>query len=143
MSRFSREVDFLFSHAGDFFIDSEKEDIQDTSLLLERSLIQRLNNQLRSSSNSWRLEPGVGAGIADLAGRANSSETGAELERRVLGAITGPSLLRPNEVKVEVFPLSETQVGIYIEVAPANGRAKLFFNYYYDVKDNVIVPRRY
>jgi len=140
-SRFSDEVDLLFTIAGDFSLDGETGDFKDTSHNLLQSLAQQVQTVVSSSLGDWKTSPQVGANIAAFAGKPNTEETGMAVQAQVFQSLVSQIGLRPNELRVVVVPVSSTGIAVLIKINPIGQREEIIMSYTYDARDNKIVPR--
>lgn len=140
-NRLREDVDFYWLSSGDLCLDSERGDIKDTSRYNYRSTIQRILTRVMSKPGDWRVTDNMGANLEQFLGRPNDQETGLEIQSAVYYELVANDFLRPNEVEVEVFPLSKTQVVIIVKVTPANQRDAIKLIFSYDARDNIVVPR--
>lgn len=140
-SRFSDEVDLLFSSSGDFLVDEETGDFKDTKRVLLRSLSQQINMVVSSSLGDWKTSPQVGANIAAFVGKPNTENTGLAIQAQVFQSLINQIGLSSEELRVLVLPVSKTGVAILIKVSPIGQREQVVLSYTYDTRDNKIVPR--
>lgn len=140
-SRLSTSVDMFWLTHGDFVLDANTGDLKDTRREQYRDLIQRADTRIRSGQSDWRLSDLQTAGLQQFYGKQNTAELGQDIKDAVFSALTARGFLRPNEVSVEVFPVSLTEVVLIVLIRPAGQRTQIYLNYTYDGRDNKIVPR--
>jgi len=133
----------MFSGAGDFAIDSQRSDLADSKDIAMRDLLQRMNTQITSPGGSWLLQPLVGAGLDRFLGMPNNARTGQLVRQAIMGSLVGSGLLRADEVKVEVFPLSEHVLAALIEAVPNGSSTRVRLSYTVNLQDSTIVPRNF
>jgi phage baseplate assembly protein W len=105
----------------DIKIDSNGEVTQDYNLDLERSQdLEYYSDQilirLRTPYNSARWMPDVGSLIHTLIGLPNTRETGRLAEEYVNDALTRDSFLSNGQFEVNVVPINENSIGIYVDL---------------------------
>jgi hypothetical protein len=79
-------VDFRWSSQGGIMLDGTG-DICLTSDPIE-SYADMVRSRLKAAINAWKLYPGIGAGLKQSLGYANSNETEIALRKRVLSSLT-------------------------------------------------------
>ncbi len=141
MSFQSSKIDLLWTDAGDFALDTDREDLADTTGLAYRAMIQQILTRVQSSTGDWRLQSSIGANITKHIGKPNTAELGAELKSSVVSALLLGSFLKQSEVQVDVFPTSQTNIAILIKVQPSGDRAQVRLAFSYNSQDNKIIPR--
>lgn len=138
--RYNESLDFYFSSNGDFCLDDTGM-LRDTKYDKYRYFIQRVNTRLSSVQGDWSLAPEVGANLTDFLGSPNTADTGRLIKRRVFNELTRANFISPRDLDVRVMPLSETSIGIIINVTPPDTTSQVVLTYSYDYRDNKIVPR--
>ena len=141
MGRYRETIDLYFTSEGDFFLDSERGDIEDTKLHLYRGFLQRLITRIGSSRGDWIMQPTVGADINNFAGKPNTRAVAQILKDRIIAEIVTEALVRPADVVVDVLPVSNNQIAIVLVIQPADINRQLFLSFTYDMRDNKLVPR--
>jgi hypothetical protein len=140
LKKYNESLDFYFSSNGDFCLDDTGM-LKDTKNDKYRYFIQRVNNRLSSTHGDWSLAPRVGANLTDFLGSPNTAATGESIRRRVYTELTRDGFVSGKDLKVEVIPLSQSSVGIIINVTPPDTTSQVVLTYSYDYRDNKIVPR--
>jgi len=79
-------VDFKWSSQGGTMLDGTG-DLCLTSDPME-SYGDMVRSRLKAAINAWKLYPGIGAGLKESLGYANSNETEIALRKRVLSSLT-------------------------------------------------------
>lgn len=141
MSFHRSKVDLLFSDSGDFSLDSKRGDISDTTELLYRAFIQQILTRIESSRGDWKLEPNIGANLLNFAGKVNTPVLGNSIRLAVVNSLIQDSFIKSSELKVEVFPVSKTNIAILVLIQPKGVREQIRLAFTYDTKDNKIIPR--
>lgn len=135
------KIDLLWTDAGDLSLDTVRGDLADTTSLPYRALIQQIKTRIESSSNDWRLQPGLGANLSQYLGRQNTAELGVQIKNSVTSALISGGLVRASELQVEVFPLSLEEIAILIRVNPSGDRAQVRLTFSYNSQDNKVIQR--
>jgi hypothetical protein len=73
--------------------------------------------RLKTQRGDYALEPECGAGLEDFIGRLNTPELGAEISTRVVESLTYDRFLEPKNIRVDVAPLSASELVISVYVA--------------------------
>jgi hypothetical protein len=133
--------DLKWSSSGDFVLDENELDLKDTRDENYRGAIQRIQTRLQSSKGDWRASPQTGANLKTYAGLPNTPTTGAEVQNAIVNELMRGSLLRPQEVQVDVFPLSESAMATLVRISPLGQRETITLINSYDLADNKISPR--
>ena len=141
MGRLREMTDFRWSSSGDFVLDSEDQDILDTSRENFQGAIQRLQNRIGSRKGDWQHAPSVGATLHRFVGKPNTPEVGAEIQQAIVNELTRGNLLTPNELEVQVFPISKTSIMVFVRVVPRGQRETISLIASYDLTDNKISMR--
>jgi hypothetical protein len=142
-NRFSRDIDLYFTSAGDYFLDPDVNDLLDTRKIKLRCLIQRVMTRIRASKGDWRSQPQIGAQIAGFAGRPNTAETAEEIKSMLSNELMVDGFLKPNEVAIEIFPVSKRQIAIILQIRPMGQIEEVFLSFTYDARDNKLVARNF
>lgn len=140
MSKYKYTTDFYFTDDGDFRLGSDG-DFEDTANYQYRGLIQRVITRLSSAKGEWRLQPLEGVNLTDFLGKPNTREVGGRVRERVYSELIRDNLVSPADLKVEVFPLSKTEIAILVVITPPDIASKIFLTFSYDMKDNKLHPR--
>lgn len=135
------KIDIAFSDSGDFLLDEDSNDLQDTKYIFYGALRQQVLTRIQSSVNDWPLSPGIGVGLTSFTGLPNTKETGQQIEKAIKNNFAKHNFLRANEYQVSVFPTSKTHIGILIFINFASERAQIRFSFEYSTKDNKVIPR--
>lgn len=140
MFRYKHIRDIYFTEAGDFRLGPDG-DLEETTNYQYRGLIQKVLTKVASQKGEWALHPEMGLGLSDFLGKPNSALLGAQLRARVMSELIRDGTIKPADLKVFVFPTSETSLAIVIEINPPGvpERVKLAFSYH--TNDNRITPR--
>jgi hypothetical protein len=141
MKDYRYEIDLYWDDSGDFTLDSETNDLEDTKNHQYRTLIQKIDTQIMSNAGEWRLQPQVGAGLSRFLGRPNTRDTGNSIKRQLMAALTANGLLSPQEVTVDVLPMDDRQIAIVVLVFPYLSNKKITRLYSYNMSNNRITPR--
>ena len=140
MPRYNEITDAYFTEAGDFFLSSTN-DLEDTKNYAYRGFIQRLDGQLRSSRNDWRLQPAIGVGLVNMLGEPNTRESGEIVKNMVESQLMQSRMVGPSELTIDVLPVGPTQLAIAVLVTPLSSAGQVNLIYTYDMRENKIVPR--
>lgn len=140
-SRLKNLVDLRWSDAGDLVVDSEDNDLKDTSKEKLQAAIQHIEARLESSSGDWKTSPDTGAGLKRFAGKQSSPELGRQMEVVIMNELTRGQLFRPSEVEVRAFPLSERAIACMIFVRPDGQRETMQIAISYNLQDNKVSLR--
>lgn len=140
-SRLRRMVDLYWSDSGDFMLDSRDRDLLDTKEKNLQAVLQKIETRLNSSRGDWRQNPQLGATLSRFAGRPNTPEVGAEMETVIKNELVRGGLFSPNELTVQVFPISENALAAFVQVQPAGGRETAQLVISYSLQDNKLSLR--
>lgn len=140
-TRYKRGTDLYFTEDGDFYLDAETGDFEDTSLHQYRNFIQNVNTRVASSKRDWNLQRDVGLNLADFLGKPNTRENGARIRNRVYSELIRDNFIAPADLEVVVFPTGKTTVGIVLRITPPDEAAKITLTYSYNMQDNKVTPR--
>ena len=141
MSLFKTTIDLYWTSEGDFSLDEDKNDLEDTSLHQYRGMLQRINTNIQSSPEDWLAQPEIGAGLSRMMGMPNNAETARVIALRIQNALTSASLLRADEYNIDVFPFSENVLVAIVSITPAGTSARFILSYSYDLRYDQLVPR--
>jgi hypothetical protein len=133
--------DLKWSSSGDFVLDEVELDLKDTRDENYRGAIQRVQARLQSSKGDWQGSPQTGAGLKKYAGLPNTPEVGRDLQNAISNELMRGSLLSPQEVRVDVFPISRTSIATLVHIAPLGQRETITLINSYDLADNKVSPR--
>jgi hypothetical protein len=148
-TRYQGIVDFVWTDDGDFSVTSDVVpgqptttggDFRDTKKMKYRGWLQRVQTRLESSKLDWQYL-GVGANLDTFKGARNSRATGEAIKLRILNELTKDDLVRANEIKIDVMPLSTSQVGVMIMITPPGSGEQIIFTYSFSLKDTQTIPR--
>jgi len=140
-SRLRNLVDLRWTDSGDLCLDSEDGDLKDTAKENFQAAIQHIEARLQSTAGDWQTSPETGAGIKRFAGKQSNPELGSQLETVILNELTRGQLFKPNEVDVQVFPISEKAIACMIFVRPNGQRETMQIAISYDLQDNKVSVR--
>lgn len=140
MPLFQDRRDFYFTSEGDFFL-SEAGDFEDTQNHQYRALIQQILTRLMSTRGDWPLQPTVGANLGEFLGAANTAQTGQLIRARILSELSREALLNPQDMKVDVVPVSRNAVMILLVIVPPGSTQAVYLNFTYNLSENKLVPR--
>lgn len=150
MARFQGIVDLVWTDDGDFSLENDVPrgalgeraggDFRDTKKLKYRGWLQRVQTRLESSALDWQYL-NVGANLESFRGAKNSKATGDAIKMRILNELTRDDLIRPHEMKIDVVPLSPTQIGVILIVTPPGSGEAITFTYSFSLKDTQVIPR--
>jgi hypothetical protein len=139
MRRMEDIVDFYFSEEGDLQVGDDG-DLKDTKLDAYRGFIQQIDTIVKSSSGDWG-SLGIGANLSKFLGTKNTAGTGKAIEQSVHAYIAREGLVSMGDIRVQVLPVSESMITIFIFVRPTGSKGNLVLTYYYDMRDNKIATR--
>jgi hypothetical protein len=134
-------TDLYFTEDGDFFLDRNTGDLEDTRLHQYRGFIQRVLTRVMSSHGEWAQQPTVGADLTSFLGKRNTAEVGNAIQRRVFSELIQDQLALPADLNVVVLPLDSHSIGIIVELRPPDVLQKVILTFSYNLRDNRIVPR--
>ena len=140
-ARLRRMVDLRWIDSGDFSLDPRDKDLKDTREENLQSALQKVEARLQSSKGDWAKSPQTGANLKQFAGRANTPELGAEMETVIKNELIRGGLFRPNELTVQVFPISETQLAAFVQVRSTGSREATQLVISYSLQDNKVSLR--
>lgn len=141
MSRYKAVTDLYFTEDGDYYLDSDSSDLEDTKLHAYRGFIQRIDTYIRSTKREWKQQPTVGANINEFRGRRNSAELGERIRSRVISELVQGGLVAPADLNVIIFPLGPGSLALILQVRPPDVPDKIILTYSYDLRENRVVPR--
>lgn len=141
MSRYKRMTDLYFTEDGDFVLDAETGDLEDTKLHQYRGFIQRVVTRVMSQKGEWNLQKDVGAGVGDFLGKPNTAALGDRIRSRIFSELIREGLVSPGDLNILVFPTGIHSLAIVVQVTPPDVQSKVQLTFSYDMRDNRIVPR--
>jgi len=133
--------DFRWIDSGDFMLDSRDTDLKDTSEENLQSALQKIEAKLQSTKGDWKNNSQLGADLKQFAGRPNTPEVGAEMETVIINELVRGGLFSPNELTVQVFPISKTQLAAFVQVQPTGTREATQLVISYSLTDNKVSLR--
>ena len=116
-------VDFRFTPSGDPAL-LPSGDLMTASGRLYRE--QQVRIRLSLARGDWASDPNLGADLDELRGRENTEELSREITQRVIRALTYDGLFLPEEISVEVIPLSLHEVLIRVEADDEGSTPQVF-----------------
>lgn len=138
MSFHRSKVDLLWTDSGDLSL-SDRLDLADTTALNYRAFIQQITTVVSASSNDWRLQPGIGANLNRFVGKPNNAELGQAIRRSIINGLS--TVVRPQELMVEVFPIAKDEVAILLVINPYGDRGEIRLAFSYNSVDNKLLLR--
>lgn len=141
MNRYKRMVDLYFTDDGDFVLDENTGDLEDTLLYQYRGFVQRLLTRTMSQKGEWQQQKDVGAGISDFLGKRNTAELGERIRSRLYSELIKENLVAPADLNILVFPTGDTSVGIVLRIRPPGTQVKIQLTFSYDMRENRVIPR--
>lgn len=108
-------VDAAWSFDGDYQIGHDG-DLKDTSSDYLLSVVNEIQTVVKSEFGDWAKDPNVGANLSDFVGEANDRDTGKAIEDRIRSRIVAIGIVRPEDLKIGVLPVSRHEVMISISV---------------------------
>ena len=136
-----KEIDLYYTEDGDYFLDTVREDIADTKEDLYRSFVQRVDTIMNYSKGDWILQPTLGAGLSDFLGKKSSAALTRLIKDRIYSELIRDELVRPNEIKIDVIPVTATKIAIILFVKPPQSLETIKRVYYYDLRETKIDRR--
>jgi hypothetical protein len=97
----------LLIQNGDFVIADESD-----------AIAQELEFRIRTERFGYGPDLELGAGLDRFRGQPGTKETGKQIERAVIQAITRDGKFAPDSIVVKVVPLDLHTVGLYVFVVP-------------------------
>jgi hypothetical protein len=148
--RYEKMVDLAWSDTGDFVLETAFTteslgtviggDFLDTKRMGLRAWIQRVKARLGSSRKDWQYLP-IGADLENFTGASNSEATAEAIKSRIINVLSEDNLVRVEEMRVEVIPLSQSHLGVIIAVRPPGARQPIMLPYSIGLRDTHLVPR--
>ena len=108
-------IDWETDDDGDFVLTAG--DFADTTDY--RAVQQDVLFRLKSGLLSYKPNLDLPAALDELVGRPNSASTGKQIEGRVRKALTWDGRYADGALKVDVVPLGQHELGIYIFLKPS------------------------
>lgn len=133
--------DLSFSSSGDFMLDANDLDIKDTKRDNYQGAIQRIQTRIQSNKGDWRHSPQTGGDLSKFAGLPNKPEVGQEIELQMVNELVRGGLLSPRELIVQAFPISPSQVAVFVQVTPSGQRETIRLISSYSLSDNKVSVR--
>ena len=110
-------VDLKFTADGDYTV-GENGDLADTSGDEIESVIDQIFTEMASDKGDWSIHSSIGAGLEEFLGEPNTAEVGAQIERRIIDALTRTSIGIPrDDLFVRVVPMDLHSILISIRLA--------------------------
>jgi hypothetical protein len=138
---FQNNRDFLFSAEGDFYLDESRGDLADTKNYQHRDFQQKLLTRIQSKKGDWKLQQDVGTGLSRFVGQPNTREVGERIKNAVYNDLVNSKLLSPEELLVDVIPISEEAIMVVLLITPPGASDRYTYVFSYSMKDDQIVPR--
>ena len=108
-------IDMNFSWDGDYDVGKDG-DIETTEEDLILSMINEVQNIVKSETSEWEKDVTIGANLLEFQGEPNSREIGTAIENRVTSSIANQGLARSEDISVRVIPVHANQVLIMIRI---------------------------
>lgn len=135
-------VDLLWSSDGDFFFDSNQEDLEDTKHIIGRDLIQRIDARLSSAPGDFAyMRTSEVANIGEYMGRINNAETAAQIRDAITYALTSGNFLSSSEFQVDIAPDSPNSIIVLLIVTPMGQRRSQMIAYSFDLRQRFLTRR--
>lgn len=112
------EVDCAWTWDGDYAI-SDNGDLADTKSDGLQSLQNEIHTLLRSEFGDWEKHPVHASNLSDFRGEANTRQTAAAIEERIVSAITSSGLIAESDISLRITPVHQHQVLILIRINAA------------------------
>lgn len=104
-------ADFKVDDDGDLVLSRGELDTTDDDAEAAK---QNLMFRLRTGLFDYQPEPQLGAGLDEFIGRPNREDVAASIRRAIIRAITYDGTFAMNSIAVEIVPLSQHVIGVYI-----------------------------
>lgn len=127
MSKFT-DIDFWFSHDGDFAVD-DAGDLKSTQTLYAGSLLQEMRDRVRSSKGDWKLRPNVGANLSSLIGENLTSQLIDRITQRIETELVYDRLLTAGEYEILPLQIGKHNLIFRIVVSSPNGELSFMIGY--------------
>jgi hypothetical protein len=114
LGKYYDSIDFAWTGNGD--LSFEEGDIADTSSDTLLSTVQEIQTVCRSSLQDWEIWPGIGAGLDDFIGEANTEETSNLIHDRLRLAIISQGIVDEEDLLITIVPTHRFEVLIIIRV---------------------------
>jgi len=109
-------IDLTWTHAGDLTLD-DKGDLGSTENDQIATLVQDVQDIVKSEPGDWELYPGRGAGTDDFIGLPNTKGIGDQLHDRLKNAIVLSARVGEDDLKVRVIPTGPAEVLCIVRIA--------------------------
>lgn len=140
MSLYKINTDLYYTEDGDFWLDEDQEDLEDTKNYQLRGFIQDINTVMSSTPGDWRNNP-VGVALTDFMGKPNTRVNGERIRSRVYSALIREGLVSPSDLTVQVFPIGLHTLALVLQISQPGISTKTLLTYTYSFKDNKMIPR--
>lgn len=143
-ARYGRINDLLWADDGDFVLQPQIRtgelgiptggDFADTKALKLRGWLQRVKTRLHSATQDWKYL-GIGANLGNFISAKNTKETGDAIRERIINELTIDGLCYPQELRVEVVPLTPSYIGVVLAVRPPGSNQDVIITHGIGLRD--------
>ncbi len=135
-------IDLTWSSGGDFYLDSKKNDLEDTKHLAGRDILQRVDARLSSASGDYYyMKESEIADIGSYMGRVNNGSTASEIRNSIQYALTSGGFLSPSEFQVEIAPDSANSIIVLLFITPSGQKKSQIIAYSFDLRQRFLTRR--
>lgn len=140
-SRLRLITDLRWSDSGDFVIDTNDNDLKDTSKENYQGAIQHIETRLQSNPGDWASSPETGTKLNRFVGKPNTAATGADIETAIYNGLTRGGFISPAEIQVTAFPISVHSIMSMVYLRPKGQQQVMQIPISYNLQDNKISLR--
>jgi len=140
MAKIYDKTDLFWSSRGDCYIGPEG-DLMDTEYDPLRSLAQEIRTRAEAEPGDWRIFPNIGAGLNQLVGEPNNSQTADLVKIKLQSSLTRDSFIDNKDIAIRYMPIDRDKllIRLSIKVMPTAKNASsevLTKSFLYNYSDN-------
>ena len=109
-------IDLLWDENGDYIV-GEDGDIASTEDDLLVAFLQQVRTLLIAEVADWESDPMFSTGLKDFVGEPNTSETGRDIEDRIISSLIYNEIANADDLYVRVVPVKPDAVLAVVSVA--------------------------
>lgn len=114
MPRNYDDIDLYFTRTGDFAIEAG--DLRDTSEDGLRSLVQEISMVVKSTMGDWELYPGIGTGVDEFKGRANTKKTSNLIHDKIRMSLICAGICFEEDLFITMVPITRQELLVVLRI---------------------------
>lgn len=135
-------TDLTWGSCGDFVLDTNRDDLEDTSQILGRAMHQQIDARLSSAAGDYfYMDRTASANLGRMIGKVNSPQTAQQIKDAITNALVSGNFLSAGEFNVDVAPTSKDSVIVILVVTPRGQVKSQMIAYSFDLRQRLITRR--